>query len=132
MHVAAIGLQIEDRVADNLARSVVRDVAAASRLRDFDAELRETLGRGQHIGTAAVALHAKRDDRGMLQQDQEIWNAAGAALLDELALKCQSLAVGNETETADLEGPPKGGHYAGGNARPGWRRSSPTGSSRMP
>jgi len=41
----------------------------------------------------------------MLQQEQEIGDAAGASLLDELALKRESLRVGNDSESPYLEGP---------------------------
>ena len=37
VHVAAIGPQIDDRIAHQLAGAVVGDVAAASRLEDLDA-----------------------------------------------------------------------------------------------
>jgi hypothetical protein len=58
----------------------------------------------------------------MLQQEQQVGNAAGPALLDELSLKGQSLGVGNSSETTYLDNPAKGGL----DVRPGWRRSSPT------
>ena len=36
MHVAAIGLEVDDRVTHQLPGSVIRDVAAASGLEDLD------------------------------------------------------------------------------------------------
>ena len=44
MHVAAIGLQVEDRIADDLAGAVVGDVAAAPGLVDLDAARRQRVG----------------------------------------------------------------------------------------
>ena len=62
VHVAAIGLQVDDRIADDLAGAVIRDVAAAAGLGDLDAEFSKPFVRDQHVRAAAVALHAKRDD----------------------------------------------------------------------
>ena len=49
MHVAAIGLQVDDRVADDLAGAVVGDVAAAPGLVDLDRRARPAPRRGARM-----------------------------------------------------------------------------------
>ena len=38
MHVAAIGIEVDDGIADQLSGTVIRDVAAAAGLEHLDAE----------------------------------------------------------------------------------------------
>jgi hypothetical protein len=84
---------------------VIRDVAAASGFRHFDPELRQLRIRCEDVGTAAIAFHAKRDHRRMLEQQEQVWNAIGAPLLDERALHRQPFRVRNGAEAANLERP---------------------------
>src|SRR5207249_2197035 len=67
VHVTAIGLQIENRIADDLTRTVIRDVAAAPGLMDFDASRRQHLGAGHYVRTAAVAAHTECNDMRVLE-----------------------------------------------------------------
>ena len=97
MHVAAIGIEIEDRIADELARPVIRHVAAASGLEHVDAERRQSIRRCEDV-RAAVLLDADRQDVGMLQQQQRVGNAIGLALLDQPALQLEPVRVRNEPE----------------------------------
>jgi hypothetical protein len=41
------------------------------------------------VRAAAIAAYAERDDRRVLEQQQQVGNSVGAALLDERALQCQ-------------------------------------------
>ena len=86
MHVAAIRLQVENRIADDLSGTVIRDVSSASGLVDVDAASRQRIGRGQDVRAAAVTANAEREDVGMFDEEQEIADAAVPALLDERAL----------------------------------------------
>ena len=56
VHVAAVGPQIEDRIADDLAGPVIRHVAAAAGLVHRDAELGEPVVGRDDVRAAAVAL----------------------------------------------------------------------------
>ncbi len=58
---------------------------------------------GDDVRAAAVALHAKRNDRGMLQEEEQIGNPVRAAILDELPLEGECLVVRHHAETADFE-----------------------------
>ena len=49
VHVAAVRLQADDRVADDLARAVVGHIAAAAGLVNLDAQFGQPLRRGQHV-----------------------------------------------------------------------------------
>ena len=52
---------------------------------------------------AAVAAHAEREHVRMLDEQQQIADAAGAPLLDERALQRERLGVRHEAEPADFE-----------------------------
>ena len=93
MHVAAIGLQVEDRIADDLAGTVIGDVAAAAGLVHLDAQLGEPLVGGDDVRAAAVALDAERDDGRVLQQEQEIGNRARRAAPRPAPAACASASA---------------------------------------
>ena len=95
MHVAAIGIEIDDRIANQLARPVIGHVAAAAGFEHVDAERRQSIGRCEDVG-AAVLLDADGQDVGMLQEQQRVGNAIGLALLDQPALQLEPVRVGNE------------------------------------
>ena len=76
MHVAAIGLQIDDGIADELAGTVIRDVAAAAGLEQPDAGRRERLRRREDVRPIVAGLDAERDDGGMFEQQQLIGESA--------------------------------------------------------
>ena len=52
MHVASVRSKIEDRVADDLTRAVIGDVAASASLVDGDTKVGEPLAAGHDIGGA--------------------------------------------------------------------------------
>src|SRR5215213_652593 len=59
MHVAAIRLEVDDRVADDLPGTVIRHVAAAAGLLDVDATFRKLLRSRDDVGAPAVAFDSK-------------------------------------------------------------------------
>ena len=104
VHVAAIGLEIDDRVADDLAGPVIGDVAAAPGLEHLDAARGQVVVGRENVRPAAVAAHAEREDGRMLDQQQQIADRAGAPLLDERALQRERVGVRHQAEAPDLEG----------------------------
>jgi hypothetical protein len=98
MHVAAVGVEVDDRITDDLAGAVVGHVAAAARFVDPDAEPRQLLVAGDDVGAAAVALDAERDHRRMLEQQQGVGHLAGPPLLDERLLHGEALRVVDDAE----------------------------------
>ena len=97
---AAVGVaeaaQIEDGVADELAGAVIGDVAAAVDLVEGDAAAGQQFVGGEDVGAVGVA--AEGEHRRMLEQQQDVVDAALEAQLDELRLEAKSLVVGNAAE----------------------------------
>ena len=89
MHVAAVGPQIEDRIADDLAGPVIRHVAAAAGLEHFDAARRQLIWRREDVRARRRRFDAERQHVRMLQQQQRVGNAVGASVLDQRALQSQ-------------------------------------------
>ncbi len=106
VHIAAIGFEIDDGIADELSRPVIRHVAAASGLEERDAARGERLVRCQHVFAAVSRLRAERDDRRMLKEEQLIRHAAVPAIVHESLLQLERLAVRDEAEAADFERSP--------------------------
>ena len=90
-------------IADDLAGAVIGDVAAAAGFVHLDAARRERLRRRQDVRAAAVAADAEREDGRMLDEQQQVADAAGAPLLDQRALQRQRLGVRHEAEATDVE-----------------------------
>src|ERR1051325_5232840 len=104
MHVAAVGPQVENGIADDLPRPVIRDVSATPRLVQLDTALRQLCVRGDDVGTARFP-DAEGDDARMLEQEEKVRNTPGAALLDERCLHLECVGVGNDAEAPDFHEP---------------------------
>src|SRR5207244_13454582 len=83
MDVAAVGIEIDDGVADELPWTVIRDVAAAAGLEDVHAARGERIGGGEDVRPTAIAANTERQHMRMLEQQQRVGDAASTALLDE-------------------------------------------------
>lgn len=105
VHVQTIGMQIENRIADELSRTVIRDVAAAPGFEDVDAGRLQRIGRGTHVRPPTVASDAERQHARMFDQEQKVVDVAGATLLDERPLQRERLLIGDDTESANLKLP---------------------------
>ena len=101
MHVAAVRPQVEDRIANQLTRTVIGHITAAARFDDVDTEPAQGLGCGEDVLAGIRALHPDGDDGWMLQQQQQIVRAAGLTILDEGTLQVERLAVAHDSEPAD-------------------------------
>src|ERR671910_3147024 len=77
-------VELDDRVRDQLARTVEGDVAAAVDAHELRADLAQPLGRGQQVGVRAAA--AVRVPREVLEQQQPIADPECASLVRELVL----------------------------------------------
>jgi len=109
MDVAAIGAQVENRIAHDLSRPVVRHVPATAGFVNLDSGLRQLFRRGDNVGTAAVAFYAERDHRRMLEEQQNVRQPVGATLLDESALHDERIRIPDGAESSNLKLP---GHAA--------------------
>src|SRR6185436_5083294 len=121
----------ENRVADNLSRPVIRNVAAASRVAYFDpAACKQRVACGDV--RSAAAPHAERDHRGMLEEKKKIRNTAGTPLLDERLLHVERLAVRNDAEPADFQRSRVRCRVQPARVSSRWRQTSPVVPSRRP
>ena len=102
VHVAPVGGEIEDRVADHLAGAVVGDVAAAAGLEHLEAALAQRLGGEEHVLRARVA--PEREDRVVLEQQQLVRDAPGLPFGDQALLDLQPASVGDSPEPPDDQG----------------------------
>ena len=79
VHVAAVGRQLEDRIADHLAGAVVGDVAAAAGLEHLEAAARAARSSGKSTFSLA-RVAAEREDGIVLEQQQGVRDRARLAL----------------------------------------------------
>ena len=91
---AVLGRQGEDRVADELARSVVGDVTTPVGAGQLGTDRTR---RHQHV--AEVGPHAQGVDGWVLEEQQVVVGA----LLEQAALQVERLAVRNPAQPADVE-----------------------------
>jgi hypothetical protein len=103
MHVAAIRFQVDDRIADDLTRTVIRDVAAAPRFVNVDAARGQRLAGGENVRSAAVAANAERQHVRMFDEEKKVVDATGAAILDEHTLQRQRVGVRHQPEPANFK-----------------------------
>ena len=81
---------------------VSTSVAAASSLDDFDPFRTKRVEIHEDVRSAAVAPDPDSQDVRMLDEQQRIADATGAAILDERALQLERLGVGNEAEITEF------------------------------
>src|SRR6185503_3078035 len=127
MHIAPVGTQIENRVADDLPGSVIGHIAPATGFVHLDAMHRKLVLGGGDM-RAAVTADAKGNHSGMLEEEEQIGNAAGATVFNERLLQVERIVVWNTPEAADFEDPRR--RRAGVSSR--WRQSIPGVVSRRP
>jgi hypothetical protein len=70
MYVAAMLRQIEDRVAHQLARAVIRDVAPTLHVEKLDPQRGKRRFRDQQMSVLSGA--SKRDDRGVFEEQEQV------------------------------------------------------------
>ena len=93
--------EIEDGVADELAGTVIGDVAAAIDLVEGDAAGGEQLVGREDVGAVGVA--AEGENRRVLKQQENVADAAGGAQGDEFVLKAERFAVVHAPEIEILD-----------------------------
>ena len=67
MHVTTVRVEVDDRVADQLAGSVIRDIAAAWRLDDVHTASCQLIRRREDVVPAMTRADPERDHVRMLQ-----------------------------------------------------------------
>ena len=84
VQITAVGLQVENRVADELTRPVIGNVATAARLEEFDPPLFPLLGGEENVFRVRSATQC--DDVRMLEEEQCVRDLTCAPPLNELRL----------------------------------------------
>src|SRR5688500_18165402 len=103
VHVTAIGMEIEDRIANELTGTMIGDVAAPPGLMKFDVPRREQLRRRDQMRTCGVRFDAERDDMRMFEQKEEVGDTAGATFLDERSLHVARDRIRNHAQPPDFQ-----------------------------
>ena len=103
MDVAAIGLEVDNGIADELTGAVIGDVAATSCFVDVDASSRKLIGRGEDVAAPAVPPHAERQDVWMFEEEQQIVHLTSLPFIDERALQRECVVVRDEPERPNLK-----------------------------
>jgi len=100
MHIPAIaGIEVHDRIADQLARCVVGDVAATTDLEDIDPEFPQSLRALPEI--LGIRTPAEGHDGWMFEQKQTIFRQAGKPIGDRGLLELERFAVGDLAQPLD-------------------------------
>ena len=105
VNVAAIGLEVDNGVADELTGAVIGDVAATSCFVDVDASSCQLIGRREDVAAPAVPPHAERQDVRMFEEEQQIVHLASLPFIDERALQRECVVVRDEPERPNLKLP---------------------------
>ena len=88
--------EVEDGIADELAGAVIGDVAATVDFVEGDAAAGEELVGGQDVGAIGVA--AEGEDGRVLEEQQDVFDAALEAEVDQLRLEAEGFVVGDAAE----------------------------------
>ena len=96
MNVAANAIEIEDGIANDLAGTMVSDVAAAIGFVEFDTFLAKDVFVGQKIGAVTVA--AEGDDVGVRTKKKDIVDGVEFAGSDNALLHDEGVGVGDQAE----------------------------------
>ncbi len=100
-HVAAVGVEIEDRIGHELPGAVKGDVASPARLVQIDAELLEPAARQEHV--LLVGAAPEGHDRLVLEEEQRVADRSANARLDEPLLQGERLCVADPPQPPRLE-----------------------------
>lgn len=95
------GIEIHDRISDELPGGVIGDVAAAADLEDLDARRAHLFLGALEVPT--IRAPAEGHDRWMLEQEQTIAAATRQSIRHRLLLELECLCVGLESEPIDRE-----------------------------
>src|SRR5215213_1147233 len=102
VQVLAVSLEIDDRVAHELARTVERDVTASLDLEQLDAPGCEEIGRRDQVCT--LGSPPERDDRRMLDKEQYVLvDFAGDTTSGNLALQLECVPIRQKAEIDDQQ-----------------------------
>jgi hypothetical protein len=79
-NIATVRGEVKNRIADQLSRTVIRDVSSASRFVQLHTKLSAKLGRDENVAPLRGA--PERDDVGMFEEEERVRDLLPLALLD--------------------------------------------------
>jgi hypothetical protein len=94
-------VEIEDRIADDLAGTMIGDISAAVCCVELDILLTEDLFGSEEMGAVGVA--AEGDDVGVLAEEKDIFDGPGFTGGDQPLLERRGGGVGEEAEVVNEE-----------------------------
>jgi hypothetical protein len=94
-----LGAEIDDRVADELTGSVVRDLPSAIGVDDVDTSRAQRVRVPQHVVVCSAATD--RVDVRMLEEQQRVVDLAGHTSFVQLRLKREGVRVCDPAELFD-------------------------------
>jgi hypothetical protein len=100
VQVAAVRGEIQDRIGDELAWPVIRDVAAPTGLEGLDPEGRQPPAVHQDVLRLPGA--AERENVRMLEKQQLVGDLCRRPLADESFLETEPIRVGHRPEPTNL------------------------------
>ena len=103
VNVAPIGCEIDDRIADDLTGPVICNVAAAAGFVHLDTARSQRLGRRENMRSAAAGARTERQHVRMLEEQQQVVDAARPPVVGERTLQRQRVAIRDEPEPAHIE-----------------------------
>jgi hypothetical protein len=101
VQVAAIRLEIEDRISHELTRAVICHIATTTRRENFDAPVCQFV-RGQK-DVLRMGTRPERDDVRMLKQENGIRDFAIAPPLNQVGLKLDTGTIGDNAKTLNIQ-----------------------------
>ncbi len=104
MDVSAIRLQMKDGVPDELSRTVVGHVTAATRVVHRDPLAAQLILRRHDVRRLAPRLRAERDDGRMFEQHEGVADGVRTAFFDQPGLQRETVWVGQEAGAEDGQG----------------------------
>lgn len=102
-NIATVRGEVENRIADQLPRTVIRDVSSASRFVQLHTQLGTTLGR--HKDVRQLCCAPERDDVGVFEEEERVRNLIPFALLDEPPLEFVRLAIREAPKRVNVADP---------------------------
>lgn len=102
-NVATVRGEVENRIADQLPRTVIRNVSAPSRFVQLDTQLGATFRRNEDIAPLRGA--PERDDVGMFKEEERVRDLLPFALLDEPPLEFVRLAIREAPKRVNVADP---------------------------
>jgi hypothetical protein len=103
MDVAAVGIQIQDWIPDDLAGTMISDVATSAGFVELNMPGIEFVGTHQQMSPPAITPRSQCQHTGVLDEQQHVVHASELPIGDEIALQRESIGITRHSKTANFE-----------------------------